>query len=165
VKIPTQISWIAIVLCLVFVVTLTLIGNEVAVRLENYVGVALAIACLVQYRQEAIDALIKPRPTNFQVFALGMAMVMLASIIRNFYSSIERDFDIGWVRWGPLVPVFLFLMIMGAVFKIIAPHVEDGRADWPTLRHVIWIGMCGVAAALAVTGYLYFKANGFGAFA
>jgi len=156
-RIPTQISWIAIVLCLVFVVTLTLIGNEVAVRIENYVGVALAVACLVQYRQEAVDALIKPRPTNFQVFALGMVMIMLASIIRNFYSSIERDFGLGWVRWGPLVPVFLFLMILGSVFKIIAPHVREGRADWVTLRHVILIGMCGIAAALAVTGYLYFQ--------
>lgn len=154
-KIPTHISWIAIVLCFVFILTLTIIGNELAVRIENYIGVSLAVACLIEYRKEAMDALVKPRPTNFQVFALGMAMIMLASIIRNFYSSIERDFGLGWVRWGPMVPVFLFLMILGSVFKIIAPHVREGKVDWATLRHVIWIGMFGVAGALIVTAVQY----------
>lgn len=149
--VPTQIAWLTIAFCLVFIFTLTIIGNETAIRVENYVGVAVSFAAFVRYRHDAWDALFSARPTGFQILALGIFVSWMGNLIRNIYSSVERDFGIGWVRWGPLVPVFLFLMVLGGIMHLAGPRMQGGRLPVRALVEIAAVVLAGVVAALAVT--------------
>lgn len=154
---PTQIAWIMILLCMVFIFGLTLIGNETAVRIENYVGVSLSLAAFVRYRHDAWDALVSSKPTGFQILALGIFINWMGNNIRNIYSSLDRDFGLGWVRWGFVVPFFLFLMVLSGLLHLAGPTIDrNGRLPVRSLVQIGAIVLSGVIAAVAVTGVRWY---------
>lgn len=154
---PTQIAWILILLCMAFILCLTLIGNETAVRIENYVGCAVSFAAFVRYRHDAWGALFSARPTGFQILALGIFVSWMGNLIRNIYSSVERDFGIGWVRWGFVVPFFLFLMVLGGIMHLAGPTIDkSGRLPGRSLVQIGAVVAYGILAAVAVTGVRWY---------
>lgn len=154
---PTQLAWAMIVLCVVFVVVLSFIGGETAVRVENYVGMALSIAAFIQYRHDAWDALVRNRPTGYQILALGIFINWMRNNIQSIYSSLVRDFNLDWELGDVVVAFFLFLMVLSGLLHVVGPTLDE--EGFIPKRAYIRIGIVvtlGIIAAIAVTGVRWY---------
>ena len=153
--VPTQIVWVIMLFGFVFVAVLSVVGNEVAVRIENYINIVLSFACVARYRHEAIRALITKLPTSIQILCLGIFFNWIANNIRSFLSTLARDFDILWLNDSVIVPIFLFFTFMSGVFHLIVPYVEPTKIDRKAWYEVLAIVVGGTSLALIVTLDLY----------
>lgn len=153
-RFPTQIAWLVTIACMAFVLALTVTGNMLATRIENMVGITLSAVCVYRYRRDAWRALIRDQPTNVQIVCLGLVIYLAGGMVRNLYSSIDRDFGLSWIRYGPVVPFFLFLFILSGALLLIGPKLQGGRIamnGWIELGVVI---ATGIGIALAVTAII-----------
>lgn len=156
----TQLTWVLVIGCVAFMMALSIVGNEIATRVENYIGIALAVACLVKYRHASVQAILSKLPTNVQVLSLGIFVAWFGNIIRNVYSSLDRDFGISWIRLGPYVPMFLFMFLLSGMLHIAAPHVKDGKISGETWLELAIVVASGTIVAMAVTVYVaYYRAT------
>lgn len=148
---PTQITWVIILGCLAFVLALSTVGNELAVRIENYINILLSVAVVYRYRKESIKALFDQAPSNIQVLGLGIILAWLANNVRSFYSSLQRDFHIAWLTDSIVVPFFLYLMLLSGLFHLIVPYVKRTHIDRKAWFEIIGIVTFGTVLALTVT--------------
>lgn len=153
----TQLSWVLIIGCVAFMMALSIVGNEIATRVENYIGIALSIACIVKYRHAAVQALISKLPTNVQVLSLGIFIAWMGNNIRNIYSSLDRDFGVSWLRLGPYVPIFLYMFLLSGMLHLAAPHVKDGKISVETWLELAIVVGAGTIVAMMVTVYVAYK--------
>lgn len=148
---PTQIAWLIITTCAIFVFGISWTGNELATRIENYIGITLSVACIVRYRHDAWKALVQERSSSVQLLGLGIVLAWLANSFRNLYSTLQRDFNIDWLPSSWVVPTFLFIMLLSGILHVMVPKVHDGVINRRAIKEISIYVLIGITLALGVT--------------
>ena len=148
---PTQIAWITIIACAVFILVSVTIGSPVSIRLLNSVIISGSGACCVLFAPLAWRGLTRLRPSPNEVMGLGLELASLGSLLTRMSSMMVRDFGIHDFIENGLVPISLFIILTSRLFQIMAVYsTNDGlpRRRWINIALILG---CGVVLALVIT--------------
>lgn len=147
----TQITWLIIVACAVFIAVMVFSESEVIIRVGNYMSLSLSVACVIRYRHEAWRALTNFKPTGINVLGLGIFLNWLSSQLRATSSTLLRDFNIWWLNDSILIPTFLFIALLSGIFHFAGPRIENGKMSRHTLVQLALVFFVGIIPALVIT--------------
>lgn len=135
------------VLCVALFWGLTLlIPQNALMQILNICVLSISVAVVTTYMPVWIRTLCKQRMDGPEALSLGIGCTWIAEIGQRIWSIVWRGLDQPhWMLSSPVLPLMLFLTVVGGVQHVTAPGVIDGAI--PTKNWIV-LGISAGAATL-----------------
>lgn len=152
-----RVGYSAVICMVVFWGVAALVPQPTMMRILNICVLSISVAVVTTYMPVWIRTLCKERMDGPEALSLGIGCTWTGEIGQRLWSIVWRGLDQPyWMTQSTLLPLFLFLAVVGGIQHITAPGVINGVI--PTRN---WIAL-GVSMGVATLLTLLLAWSGFG---